>query len=216
MFCAIASLVLIPVIQTSLTTPPVQAQMFRFLFGSRRPPLPLGTRSGVCPMSPGLLDKDFTVMSDRPLFLWQGQASKVTVRDYKTKAIVWTKNLDATTQQIVYEPTQPLESGKLYQWQVIGEESSSSDRAHWSTVAIMTAAERDALSSKLKEMEGRQKSAEAIADEQATYLLNQNLWSDALQVLFAVKSPSSAFVQKRQEFVSGLCTQDLSLKQPPR
>lgn len=206
----VAGIMIAPIVQLSLVAP-ASAQFTRFLsFWQRRPPLPLGTRSGVCPMTPGLLDKDLTIVSDRPLFSWQGKAAKLNVRDYKTKEIIWSTDLDAQTQQVVYGDATPLEPGKIYQWQVLGQDTSSTDRAHWSTVAVMAAPDRDAVTAKLKDIEqkGRQnqQSPEEIVDQQAMYLIDQNLWSDALQVLYAVKNPSSEFVQKRQQFSDSLCT----------
>lgn len=181
----------------------------RFRFWRRRPPTTLGGRGAVCAITPGLLDKDFTVLSDRPLFAWQGQASKLNVRDFKTRTIVWSADVDANTQQLAYNGPQPLEPGKIYQWQVLGKNPTSQDRAQWSTVTVMAAPERDTMMTKLKEItqtaQQSKQSSEEIADEQAMYLLDQNLWSDALQVVFAVKDPSTEFVEQRKFFAENMC-----------
>lgn len=206
-----AGIVVVPLVELSLIAP-ASAQLSQWVsfWQQRRPPRPLGTRSGICLMTPGLLDKDLKIMSDRPLFSWQGKATKLNVRDYTTQKIVWTTDLDPQTQQIVYGDVKPLEPGKLYEWQVIGENPSSTDLGYWSTVEIMATPERDQITAKLKEIEQKAKQnkalPEAIVDQQVAYLLEQNLWSDAMTVLYTVKNPSSEFTQKRQEFASRLCT----------
>jgi hypothetical protein len=199
---------IVPLVEVSRIAP-ASAQFAGFLsFWQRRPERPLGTR-GICLRSPGLLENDFTVVSDRPLFSWQGKAVKLNVMDYDTKEIVWTTDLDPQTQQIVYSNANPLVLGKRYRWQVLGQDPSSTDMAHWSTFEIMAVPQRDEVLAKLKEIEqkAQQKKAspEAIAEQQATYLLDQNLWSDALQVLHTVKNPSSEFAQNRKEFMANLC-----------
>jgi hypothetical protein len=181
----------------------------RFRFWRRRPPITLGGRGAVCAITPGLLDKDFTVLSDRPLFAWQGQASKLNVRDFKTRTIIWSADVDVNTQQLAYSGSQPLEPGKVYQWQVLGNNPTSQDRAQWSTMTVMASPERDTMMTKLKELaqtaQQSKQSPEELADEQAMYLLDQNLWSDALQVVFAVKNPSTEFVEQRKLFAENMC-----------
>lgn len=206
----LASIVIAPLVELSLIAP-ASAQFSQWVsLWQRRPPRPLGTRSGICLMTPGLLEKDLRIVSDRPLFSWQGKAIKLNVRDYETREIVWTTDLDPQKQQIIYGDVKPLEPGKLYEWQVIGENPSSTDLGYWSTVEIMAAPERDQITAKLQEIEQKAKQnkalPEAIVEQQVAYLLEQNLWSDAITVLHTVKNPSSEFAQKRQEFASSLCT----------
>jgi hypothetical protein len=200
-----------PVIEFSTLSPsaPASAQFWSW-FG-RRPRVPLGTRSGVCPMTPGLLDKDFAVISDRPLFAWQGKAVKLTVRDFQTKAEVWSTSIDPNVQQIAYGNADALQPERIYQWQILGENPTSTDLSRWEVLAVMPTAERDRHLANLKEIEQKEKNrdAEAIANAKLAYLLDpdRGLWSDAVQVLSEVKNPSPEFVKNRKDFMAGLCNQ---------
>ncbi|MCY6493869.1 hypothetical protein [Leptolyngbya sp. GGD] len=213
-----AGIVIAPLVELSLIAP-ASAELSQWVsLWQRRPPRPLGTRSGVCLMTPGLLEKDLRIVSDRPLFSWQGKATKLNVRDYTTQKIVWTIDLDPQAQQIAYGDVNPLEPGKLYEWQVLGEKPSSTDLGYWTTVEIMAAPERDQVNAKLKKIEqAAQKSKvspESTVNQQVAYLLEQNLWSDAMTILYTVKNPSSEFAQKRQQLASSLCTaKTTSMKQ---
>ncbi|ARV59864.1 hypothetical protein BZZ01_15600 [Nostocales cyanobacterium HT-58-2] len=190
-------------------------------FWQRRPRHRLGARSGICPISPGLIET-YVVWSDRPLFVWQGKGAQITVRDRQTQAVLWTQPLNATEQKIAYNGKEPLQPGKLYQWQLLGAESSSSDRNQWTTFQIMPAEERDKIQADLQTLEQKLQSARAsqeeIAQKKADYFLNyeikhknnkndtSNAWSDALQTLFEVENPSPSFVKQRQAYVADFCT----------
>lgn len=203
---------IVPVIEfASLQIAPnsIASAQFWSWFG-RRPRVPLGTRSGVCPTTPGLLGKDFAIISDRPLFSWQGKAVKLTVRDFETKAEIWSTTIASNTQQIAYGGT-PLQPGKTYQWQILSDTPTSADLARWELLSVMTQSERDRHLANLKSIEQKTKNnaPEAIANAKLAYLLapDRELWSDAVQVLFEVKNPSSDFTKNRKEFMAGLCTQ---------
>lgn len=188
---------------------PAEAQLSSWF--RRRPKVILGGRSGICPIAPGLLEKDLTVVSDRPLFTWtgKGKATKLTVRDYNTKEEVWSVNLKPDTQQIAYGGDSPLQPDTVYEWQVLGEKLI--DTAQWNMVAVMSKAERNRHLAALKAIEQNSKnqSIEAIVDAKVAYLLDDDrrLWSDALQVLSEVKNPSPEFVQNRKDFFASLCTE---------
>lgn len=202
---------IVPVIEFSNLSPTAPAAAQFWTWFGRRPQVPLGTRSGICPMTPGLLDKDFTVISDRPLFAWQGTATKLTVRDFKTKAEIWSTTLAPNIQQIAYGGTVPLQPNRIYQWQLLGTSSTSSDSARWETVAVMSQEQRDQHLASLKSIEQKAKnsSPEAVVNAKLEYLLapDRRLWSDAVQLLSDVKNPSPEFAQNRKAFMAGLCTQ---------
>jgi hypothetical protein len=204
-------LVLILAIVTAIAPFAVSANAWSlFSFGKRRPTVPLGTRGGMCLIAPGLLDQKFTVLSDRPLFAWKGTATKLTVREFKSKTVIWeTVGLDSTDQQVVYGGTTPLKSNTIYEWQLLGENPTQADLNRWKVVSVMAEPERTQHYEKLKELEQKVKAqkVEAIADTKATYLLDQRLWSDALQVLSDVKNPSPEFAQTRKEFMTGVCSE---------
>jgi hypothetical protein len=48
-------------------------------------------------------------------------------------------------------------------------------------------------------------SVEDIAVAKAEIFVEKDLWSDALQVLYEVEKPSTAFVEQRQSYIQNLC-----------
>lgn len=187
----------------------IASAQFWSWFG-QRPKVPLGARSGVCPMTPGLLGKDYAIISDRPLFSWQGTAVRLTVRDFDTKSEIWSTTIAPNAQQIAYGG-EPLQPGKTYQWQILSDTPTSADLSRWELLSVMTEPERAQHLANLSEIEQKSKnsSAEAIANAKLAYLLDpeRELWSDAVQVLSEVKNPSPEFVKQRKSFMAGLCVQ---------
>ncbi len=190
-------------------------------FWQRRPRYRLGARSLICPISPGLIET-YLVWHDRPLFVWQGEGAQIRVRDHESQAVLWTQSLKATDRQIAYNGKEPLQPGKLYQWQLLGTESSSSDRNHWTTFKVMPASDRDKIQADLQTLEQKLRATRAdqeeIALKKADYFLNYkikqqidknealNPWSDVLQSLYEVENPSLSFVKQRQAYVADFCT----------
>ena len=179
----------------------------------RRPRQQLGGRDGgVCAVSPGLLETENVVWSDRPLFLWKIKAEgivmqRLTVADQNDR-ILWEKPLTATDQGAVYAG-QPLQPGQTYTWQlewtVAGETKPDQH-----TFQVMTPDRRQPITTQLQalsQLQASGASAETIAQQQAYYLTDQNnlLWSDALKQLYTVKNPSSLTTQTIQTWMNHVC-----------
>jgi hypothetical protein len=163
---------------------------------------PLGARSALCSVSPGL-DGKYQVWHDRPLFLWQnGDAIEVNLRKRGSQTIFWSLRPKAGDRSIVYPEVLPP---GLYQWQVVGVDSEVSDRTVWTTFEVVReekmAQELQAFEAKLS----KGYSAEEKALQRADFFGDQGRGSDVLQVLFAVEKPSAAFVQERQAYLKKLC-----------
>jgi hypothetical protein len=163
---------------------------------------PLGARSALCSVSPGL-DGKYQVWHDRPLFLWQnGDAIEVNLRKRGAKQLLWSLKPKGGDRSMVAPEVLP--SG-LYQWQVVSVDSEVSDRTVWTTFEVVReekmVQELQVFESKLP----RGYSAEEKALQRAEFFGDRGLWSDVLQVLFAVEEPSAAFVQERQAYLKKLC-----------
>jgi Domain of Unknown Function (DUF928) len=184
----------------------------------------LVSRSGVCAISPGLVDTYF-IWSDRPLFLWNspGKNAKVQliVREEATDTEVWSQTVNLTDQKVFYNGEKPLEPGKRYQWQLLGE--NKLDIIKPSIFQIIAASEREKIQTDLQALEQKLKvnktSPEEIAIQKADYFFNYQithqtekdtfgLWSDALEILYKVEQPSPSFLQQRQAKVEGLCNKN--------
>lgn len=164
---------------------------------------PLGARSALCSVSPGL-DGKYQVWHDRPLFLWQnGDAIEVNLRKRKAKQLLWSLKPKAGDRSMV--APEVLTPG-LYQWQVVGVKSESSDREVWTNFEVVRG---EKLGQELQAFEAKLPttySAEEKALQRADFFGDRGLGSDALQALFAVENPSSAFVQERQTYLKKLCS----------
>ncbi|MBN3958724.1 hypothetical protein [Nostoc sp. NMS8] len=192
-------------------------------FWGRTPKRRLVSRSGVCAISPGLVET-YYVWSDRPLFLWyssgENKTAQLIVRDPATEEVVWMQTVNLTDQKVFYSGEKALEAGKPYQWELLA--SGNSIVTPRSTFQIMADGDRNKIQTDLQTLEQKLKvnkaSPEEIALQKADYFVNYkithkteegifHLWSDALEILYKVDKPSPSFITKRQEKVEDLCKQ---------
>ena len=182
----------------------------------RRPKRPLGARSGICLIAPGLVET-YTIWHNRPLFLWhtakKNQEVQLVLRERHSKESLWKQKVNIADQKVLYTGKKPLEPGKFYQWKLEEINSPTS----WTTFQIMPAGDRAAIQKGLQALELDSKSkltSEEIALKKAEYFLdykiksqgNTHPWADALQAMYQVEKPSPSFVKKREELVSNICT----------
>jgi hypothetical protein len=163
---------------------------------------PLGARSALCLLSPGL-DGKYQMWHDRPLFLWQnGDAIEVNLRKRGAKQLLWSLKPNGGDRSMV--APEVLTPG-LYQWQVVGVDSEVSDRAVWTSFEVVRG---EKLGQELQAFESKLPkgySAEEKVLQRADFFSDRNLGSDVLQVLFTVEKPSAVFVQERQTYLKKLC-----------
>ncbi len=209
-FAVQVSLVAIAVASIASIVPSASAQ-WDWLFGRRQPDVPLGTRGGVCAIAPGALDANAKILSDRPLFSWRDKAVNLRVLDGQTE--LWQTALNPQDNRIVYGGRAALQPGKRYFWEITPAPDSNQQTGIAPPIktlfAILPQSDRDRINANLKAIEQNKsnRSSEAIADAKATYLIQQQLWSDAVRVLYEVNNPSQAFIEQRQQFIDRLCTQ---------
>lgn len=184
----------------------------------RRHTKPLGARSGICPIAPGLIET-YTVWHDKPLFLWhttiKNQDAQLIVRDRDSEQTLWVQKVNIGDKKVFYKG-QPLELGKLYQWK-LENPLSTVPLVRWKTFQIMPANQRTQIQADLQRLQQKSLAAnsEEIAIRKAEYFSNylinsqsnDSLWADGLQALYQVEKPSQSFIEKREEFVANRCTQ---------
>ncbi|HCF28675.1 MAG TPA: hypothetical protein DEV81_16060, partial [Cyanobacteria bacterium UBA11049] len=148
-------------------------------FWQRRPSRPLAARTGgICPIAPGLVET-YTVWHERPLFLWQNPGNnedvQLIVRDYDNQSVVWEQKVKTADEKILYNNQQPLESGKLYQWKLLGNTSST----NWITFQVMPDSDRAQIQAHLQTLEQKLRatraSHEEIALTKADYFRNYQI-----------------------------------------
>lgn len=167
----------------------------------RWPPGGKGSRGLFCAISPwnaGAL----AMWSDRPLFLWQGEGTQLRVRDAMSEEVVWESNLAPGQQQAMYAGRSLL-PGYFYQWQVLTANSNQQERERWNTFGIMDADAQATITQELQTLEAslRQQGASAstILLRQVDYLIEKNLISDAMRLVYQVQNPSPEILQERQQ-----------------
>jgi hypothetical protein len=164
---------------------------------------PLGSRGVLCPISPGMLGETGMVWSDRPLFIWQGQVSQIALRPMARREVIWQASIPEGAQSTAYTG-EPLQPGQLYVWQLTDAAGSSNY-----VFQMLDASERNRVSEELQTLETQLKnsgaSEEAIAIERARYFARQGLWSDVLQTLETVDTPSAELTQAIGEMTRYLC-----------
>ncbi|MBE9182944.1 hypothetical protein IQ268_30885 [Oculatella sp. LEGE 06141] len=183
----------------------------------RRPRRRLGGRGNgnICVLSPGLLEQQNIIWSDRPLFVWNAPP-EVTMQQLEvideTRRLVWEKSLAATDQTARYEG-QPLQPGQFYTWRLYWRVQNAQYSADY-TFQLMEANQRNPMTADLQSLTRplptAQSSPEAIAHQQVNYLLNRSepLWSDALQVLYSIENPSSQTTQQIQDWINRACSNE--------
>lgn len=170
-----------------------------------------------CMISPGVLERQNIVWSDRPLFLWNA-SSKVMLEGLKlidqSGKIVWQKSLAATDQSAQYDG-QPLQPGQFYTWRLYwtlqDAEPTAGDADY--TFRLMEPEQQQQITSELEtlaqELQASGEDTETVAIHQANYLVTRSepLWSDALQVLYTVENPSQQTTQTIQGWIDSACAQ---------
>ena len=173
------------------------------LFQRLRKEPPRGSRGPLCPISPGLVGPTPTIWSDRPLFVWRGEANQIVVRDWTTDSVMWQRPVTPEIQQVTYSGS-PLQPGQAYVWEV-----ANTDQVRRSVIfAVMSSPDRDQLMAHMLALEPPVQAPEAAALaalQQADYLGERRLWSDVLQVLHGLEDPAPEVIQTVEAMSTYIC-----------
>lgn len=174
------------------------------------------THRGLCFISP--IGSEAVILSDRPLFYWivtgkkaEIQIQRISLLD-ESGEVLWETGLAVEAQSIAYRGA-ALQPGQQYVWRLEWQELTTVDgqTPSWSsleqsyTFQVMDANQRSGIVAELQRLSNGVNS-ETAANHQADYLIEQQLTSDALQVLSTVENPSAATVQRIQELVKSACS----------
>lgn len=194
-----------------VTSLPAQAD----IEGGTLPEVPGGQRGGICVLSPGALG-NMRVWSDRPVFVWQAnpdviQPQQIRLIALPSRTSVWEKPLTATDQLVIYDGSSALQSGQ-YRWELTlrrwdEEEQAWKSEQESRVFAVIDMTQREQIASELSSLT-TENDVNAIALDQSNYFAEQDLWSDALQVLYAVQTPSTAVTQRIQQITDHVCAAD--------
>lgn len=192
--------------------------------GRGRLPPPRTSRSGLCLIGPGLLEENFVIWSDRPLFLWHAAADDSQIRMQQLRLLdnninpnyqklLWETSLSEDAQFVSYTGT-PLQPNQVYNWELVFQRRDPSTD-QWEEVTLRSAFQvmdvdaRSQIATELQTLTAQWQKAdvdgETIANQQANYFEEKQLWSDALQALYSVKDPSPAMQQRQQMLINHIC-----------
>lgn len=181
----------------------------------RRKEPTLASRQLICPITPGLLEDKNVIWSDRPMFIWQGEVSPLTIYLYdsfnpdREQQLLWSQTFTPQSpiskfHHLAYTG-EALQPGKSYDWEIV----ISSSRRDRYTFQVMDLKQRERIKTEILALENQlattRVSEEEIALEKANYFAKQGLWSDALQQIYSTPNPSADFLTNAQGILSALC-----------
>jgi hypothetical protein len=170
-----------------------------------------GTRSGsVCLLTPGEI-----LWSDRPLFVWDANVSKITVRTVNQRP-VWSQTLMPNHQSIVYQG-EPLQAGQTYEvilYDANGERLTRNEQ-FYPRFTLLEVTRQQKVEVELAQIESQLRANRATTEEialaKAIYFSEQELWSDALQVIYTIPNPSTETNQFIQTATQNICEESTTI-----
>lgn len=169
-----------------------------------------GTRSdSVCVVTPDL-GGERQLWSDRPVIVWrEGNVARVQVRLADSKTLVWEQILSGTQTSATYSGA-PLQPGQTYEVMLLGDMGKNLVKEGFlPQFVLLSVATRtsvsEALNAKEHQLSAKQGTAEEIVVAKVQYLLDQNLTSDAFQLLYTTKSASPELKELTQQIVALAC-----------
>ncbi len=181
--------------------------IFQIFSVENEPPLPPrggGTRGPMCAISPRSMSANGAILSDRPLFVWRGEAGEIELRSLGSNKALWRQSVTADTRRIKYEG-EALQPGQKYNWII----NRNNHPLSVVLFQVMDAEKRDRINRRLESLEGELKakgaSAEEIAMYRARYFTQQRLWSDVLQEVYSVENPSTELVELLETIPKEVC-----------
>lgn len=166
------------------------------------PPPGGGRRGEICVLAPITPVGTVDLWSDRPLFLWQGTVRRIAVTVDGSK--IWDATPATGDRSMVYSGP-PLQSGQLYRWQVVLEQSP----IYNIPFQLMSLEARAAVDAELATLEAQLVEANAtpntVALSRARVFAARQLWADTLRELLSIEHPDAAIERYIQEISMRLC-----------
>ena len=150
----------------------------------RRSPTNAVSRGSICAIAPGIIGQRNHIVSDRPLFLWQGQVDEIEIRHFTTDEVLWAQSIPEG-QQYMHYSGQPLHPGSTYIWTLKYQGQARENRL----VEIMEQHLRESFLQAgtapiaIRDRSQTRPIIHPSSLKQADYFLEQELWSDAVSVL---------------------------------
>ncbi|MDJ0572430.1 MAG: DUF928 domain-containing protein [Pleurocapsa sp. MO_192.B19] len=185
--------------------------LWKLLRAKREQEPALSSRSSICEITPGLVGETNLIYSDRPLFLWQGTAPQVEIYLYTPfsleieQEVLWSQTVASNSESILYTG-EPLQPGQIYDWEIVVDSATNRRRISFQ---VMEAEQRRRITSELAQLETELTISGANTEEitlaQANYFAERDLWSDALQKIYSIESPSADLISQIEDIKQYLC-----------
>lgn len=186
-----------------------QKSLWELLFGKKTKPG--GSRGDFCSIWPNRDDSDMLkIWSDRPVFVWEGIAKRITVHPANSEQVLWSYDVQPNERSVLYKGP-ALEPGRDYDYRVTFQTTingvPSEKIAEPIPFQIMAAPERRRIATELAAIERQNQalSNEQIAQKRADYFAKQGLWSDVVREVFSIQNPSSDWKAAMQKVRTQLC-----------
>lgn len=164
---------------------------------------PRTSRGLICPVVPQLVEQR-VIWRDRPIFVWKGEVKTVSVYAFSDpQPPLWTLKGLGNSNSVVYAG-KSLKPGTRYIWQ--GEKELKVSQVIFQ---MLDQPARDRVTAKLRQLETKLQQQkvppEARVQQRVQFFLNQNLFLDAIQELYAVPQPSPELKMLQQQIVQISC-----------
>lgn len=159
----------------------------------------------ICPLSPAAIGGTAEIWSDRPLFLWQGEARRIALYMEDGRTIVWQRFAPIGRGSASYTG-KALQPGATYVWKVFTQRS---EPVMVLPFRVMDAIRREQVTTDLIALEtqfaSKEGTAEQLSLQRTNYFISNRLMSDALQEIFSIKQPSTELKSLLQQVSTQFC-----------
>ncbi len=180
------------------------------MFGNKEPRAPgPGRRGGSRPADLCWMTPHETLWNSRPQLIWSGSFRAVGVRPMGTETTLWRSVAPAGNMlhRLEYGGT-PLQAGKPYEWVFFFDQNSNSPilRVPFQIVdANQQMTIKTDLATLTHQSQKQKINAEALALQRANYFAQRQLWSDVLQEVYSVRTPSKQLQQVTRDIEAKVC-----------
>jgi len=148
------------------------------------------------------------------VIVWrEGNVARVQVRLADSKTLVWEQILSGTQTSATYSGA-PLQPGQLYEVVLLDNTGKKLVKEGFlPQFVLLSVADRTRISQALEveehQPDNKQETTEEIVAAKVRYLLEQNLVSDAFQLLYTTESASPELKELMQQVVAIACDDEL-------
>ncbi|MBD1835124.1 hypothetical protein H6F61_21120 [Cyanobacteria bacterium FACHB-472] len=151
-----------------------------------------------------------TIWRDKPLFVWKGTIKRIEVRPAASDEVLWRYDKVTPNDRSVLYTGPTLTPGEKYDYWILYEVTNNrktienQDRIPFE---ILASEKREKIANELARLATNNPGvgAEEMALKRAEYFAQQELWSDVIQEMFSLPSPSTDWKAAQEKLRNQLC-----------